>query len=366
MTFLRWFPAFVATLLHVAPAITASADEPRPGRLAAPVVRDGWVIPAQAPAAEPIYGIEHGIAVGLWPLPGPRGLIRIYAPYLGLEPGRPLNYIAVEPVVGRQRGLSEIEPSELDGVAGKRMWTSTYQEPTHEPRTPWEPARPRFSQTKDGEVMSFFIHVESFTNGARPIIQVVLRKRQPQEVTFRTFAGEGASSMASCVLTATMGNYARLRRLWLKNRVVTSTRLWPDFDVILPGFLGFTPPKQWGVHVMARLGDEVTVAASPDEADPAAASYQAGTPLAWRYHGSPATQYWRAKACEQLAVRVNGRRAYWGTTAEIPGGVAYENFELVAPFCASQAFTFGVAPNRPEELPPFTHADSTGQQERHP
>ena len=34
----------------------------------------------------------------------------------------------------------------------------------------------------------------------------------------------------------------------------------------------------------------------------------------------------------------------------IPGGVAFENVELVAPFRSGQEFVFGVSPNTPETV----------------
>ena len=68
--------------------------------------------PPRARHAEPTWGIQGGIAIGLWPNPGPRGLIRVYTPYLGQPRLTAMNFIAVEPVVGQIRGLSELEKSQ--------------------------------------------------------------------------------------------------------------------------------------------------------------------------------------------------------------------------------------------------------------
>ena len=51
-----------------------------------------------------------------------------------------------------------------------------------------------------------------------------------------------------------------------------------------------------------------------------------------------------------LVARVNGRTTYWGSRAPIPGGIAYENFELEAPFAEGQEFRFGVVPGGPQQL----------------
>jgi len=51
-----------------------------------------------------------------------------------------------------------------------------------------------------------------------------------------------------------------------------------------------------------------------------------------------------------VVVRVNGRTTYWGKGGTIPGGTAYENFELEAPFAEGQEFRFGVTPDEPSTL----------------
>lgn len=65
--------------------------------------------------------------VGLHPMRGPRGLLRIYAPYLDQPDGRVINYIAVEPIVrgDAERGQSELEYSQLDQTRGKRFWSAS-------------------------------------------------------------------------------------------------------------------------------------------------------------------------------------------------------------------------------------------------
>jgi hypothetical protein len=153
--------------------------------------------------------------------------------------------------------------------------------------------------------------------------------------------------MRSCVLTATMGNYARLRRLWLKGEVVDSRKVWEEFR---PDRWGFGPARQWPAGRLLAVAGETVVAATPDEADPAAATYARDVSPGWRYQGKPATQYWRAPTQEGLVVRVNGRKTFWASQAQIPGGISYENFELEAPFREGQEFRFGVVPDGPEKL----------------
>jgi len=325
--------------------VPAMAAPPQP--LAPPVETGRWVRPAEGDAAQPVWGIRGGIRVGLWPTPGPRGLIRVYAPYLGHAPLRVINFVAVEPVVGRWRCLSELEQSEFDKARGKAMWTGNAMEPDPQPRKPWQPARGSVTKIGGVEALTLFVFIERFLNGARPIVQVVLRGDRPHEATFRIFAAKGSRAMGSCVLTATMGNYARLRRLWLKGKVVESTKLWPMPRLNRHGFVSHS---RWGLRRMLVVDGQAVVAATPNERDPGKAVYAPEVHRFWRYGGKLATQYWRAPATKDLAVQVNGRTTYWASQAPIPGGIAYENFELVAPFAAGQSFTFGVTPEPPEAL----------------
>jgi len=192
-----------------------------------------------------------------------------------------------------------------------------------------------------------FVPAEPYDIGARPVVEVRFREDRPHEVCLRVFAAAGGKPMRSCILTATMGNYARLRRLHLKDRVEESRRVYDPFR---PVFAGFAVHRQWGISQMLVRAGQAVVAATPDEPDPASAHYNAEVAPGWHYRGVRATQYWHARARPDLVVRVNGRQTYWGSRAAIPGGVAYENFELEAPFEPGQEFNFGITPEAPESL----------------
>ncbi|OHB72827.1 MAG: hypothetical protein A2V70_01355 [Planctomycetes bacterium RBG_13_63_9] len=141
-----------------------------------------------------------------------------------------------------------------------------------------------------------------------------------------------------------------MRRLWLADGVVEAAGLWPNFQQQGPFFRGFAPPRQWPVDKLRVVDGQVIVAATSDETDPARATYAKNTTVAWRYVGRPATQYWSAPVGEGLVARVNGRRTYWASFAEIPGGMAFENFELESPFREGQEFRFGVTTETPSVL----------------
>jgi hypothetical protein len=336
----------VSLAVALGPADDAKPDPP-PEELAEPVLDGVWLRPAQGRPAQPVWGVKDGLAVGLWPTGGPRGLIRVYAPYLGQRRPRVVNFISIEPVVRGDRGQSELEVGRQGKRAGLSVWTADTREGVADPREPTAPARGRVERVGGAEALTFYLATEPFRNGARPVVQVVLRADRPREVGLRVFSADGGVRMDSCVLSATMGNYGRLRRLWLRGEVADSRKVWPTFR---PDRLGFAPWRQWGRDRMLKADGDLLAAATSDEADPAKAAYDPAVPPHWRYEGKPATHWWRARDADGAVVRVNGRTTYWGNGGPIPGGVAYENFELEVPFAAGQEFRFGVTTDGPEKL----------------
>src|SRR6266436_3019606 len=75
---------------------------------------------------QPVWGIRGGLLWAVAPAGfragEPRGLIRLGYPVLPEGRYDLINFIAIEPIVRGQRGFSELEHSELDGVPGKRIW----------------------------------------------------------------------------------------------------------------------------------------------------------------------------------------------------------------------------------------------------
>lgn len=312
--------------------------------LAPPVVKGRWVRPSAKGPAQPIWGHADGLRIALHPSRGPRGLLRVFAPYLRHREDRHVNFIAIEPIVAGEshRGFSELEPSKLDGVQGKRFWSVDDPSDTT-PRVPWEPVQGQVVRVDGVEALRVYIQVEPFDSGARVCLRLTFRADRPHEVGIATVALEGSRPLSHCVITATMGNFARLRELHLSDRVVRSTELWPDYTGD-----AFTPHATFPLAEMKRLrGGQAIVAATPDEANPEDAIYAPDTRKHWHYTGRVATQYWR---CEnprpELTVKVNGRYTYWASKSPIPGGISYENFEFFAPFRQGDEYWFGVTPGR--------------------
>src|SRR5262249_52406942 len=133
-----------------------------------------WLRPVAGASSDPVWGVEGGLSLGLWPTSGPRGLIRVYAPFLGQPPGRMVHFIAIEPVINGIRAQSELDKGR-DGNPGLLMWSADTREGLGDTGDPKSPAPGRIERIDGVETLTFFIAAEPFRNGARPVIQVLLR-----------------------------------------------------------------------------------------------------------------------------------------------------------------------------------------------
>lgn len=323
------------------------AESPIPENLLPPVTEGIWIRPAAGPCI-PTYGFKDGIRLGIEPGNRPRGIIRIYAPYVLSD--RAVNFLAIEPIVGGWRSLSEMEHSALDDTRGKRIWFTDLRHPSPQPLPAWSSSRGRLGTLMVGgkklETLTVYMNVEKLDNGSQPIIKVMFRSDRPNEVGFKVYAAKDSAPMESCVITATMGNYSRCRLLWLKDEVMDSRKVWPDFQGN-----DFAWTDEIRADRMFKDKDgTLTVAITPSEKDLAAAEMPPG---GWGFHGKVSTQYWRkypGTAQKDLRVKVNGRATYYGGHAPIPGGVAYENFELIESFKPGLEFWFGITLKTPKEM----------------
>src|SRR6266436_213798 len=141
---------------------------------------------------------------------------------------------------------------------------------------------------------------------------------------------------------------ARTRRLWLRHEMVNSLALYRGFKG-----QGFAPHISYGLDRLQvnREGD-VVVAITTDEENPAAVRPFPDSNL-WYYGGIKVTQYWKKPKGTfrgDLKAVVNGRSTYWQSRRAVPGGIAFENFELRESFYDGQCFVFGVTPKSPKDL----------------
>lgn len=310
-----------------------------------------WIYPDGVKNKDPYWGIKGGIAVSYAPHKGVvRGLIGIHTPYLGHNSERVLNFIAIEPVVENSRGYSEMETSKIDNKQGLKIRSSNQFIPDYSiDKLSDIPATGVISDKDASQTLSFYLYIETFANGSKPIIQIILSEASPYEFGMRVYAAKDSKFFRTCILTATMGNYAQLRHLWLKGEVVEAKDLWKDFNVSDPGF---APHHNWGADKILTLDNgQAIVACTTDMISSDKVKYDSNVPFWWKYEGNIATQYWRVpKPTKYLIVRVNGRTNYYGADNwRIPGGIAFENFEVEEPFVAGQEFVFGATTAKPNK-----------------
>ena len=196
-----------------------------------------WVRPSKT-GDSLIWGRRDGLVFGLASpggIKGPRGLLRIgvYAP--GSAEPQLINFIAVEPVVagpGRRfdrMAFSELESSEMDaGQQGKRMWIDA-GDPGHAP----DP-RGMLTTIHVGnatvERLSVHIGVERFSrNGAHVSLIASIDSDRPGELRLIPHAEADSPRLEELTVTATMGNFERLRLLWLNQRTIYSGELFSSF-----------------------------------------------------------------------------------------------------------------------------------------
>lgn len=296
-----------------------------------------------------VWGVRGRL---LWALPPsgfrprgePRGLIRLGYPILTNSSYDLINFIAIEPIVKGEKGFSELEPSALDKVQGKRIWPVHFNK-LHSTNL----VAGTLTETNNGiEELAVPVRVEAFENGAKVRLHITQRSDRPDEITLKIYPEEGSAPMEYCILTATMGNMARARELWLKDETVSSLKLYPFYREE-----DFAPHTIFGLDRLFRDRDgNVLAAVTTDELEPWATYPFPGT-RRWYYGGTKVTQYWKKSSGryrDDLHVAVNARYTYWKSRTPIPGGISYENFEMRERFHPGQEFTFGITRQRPVEM----------------
>ena len=309
-----------------------------------------WIRPQKA--GDPlVWGRRDGIVFGIdspGGMRGPRGLIRvgIFSP----ETSRPelLNFIAVEPVIAGvgsrfdRMAFSELEMSQLDpGRRGKRMWVDAGSDE--------DAAGGVLATLRAGratvERLTVRIDVERFTqNGAHVYLVASVDSDHPKELRLQVFAQPDSPPLDELTLTATMGNYERLRLLWLNDRVVDSRQLFPDYEGD-----AFVEKYNYPLYEMLRTaGGDAIVFCTSSERDPSTA--EGNSTAHWVYTLPKLTQYWRVLAHDiqpDLRVRVNARRDYWASKVPVLGGIAFENFEVRERYVPGQTFIYGITEQEP-------------------
>lgn len=304
-----------------------------------------WVRPSAAD--QPLtWGLKNGSVFGVpsqGGMGGPRGLIRIGIWNAAKNQAELINFVAIEPVVaGNEPRQSRMAYSELEkGSDGKQGKIFTIKD-----------AAGKLEKLSDGaaEQLSVRIEVEPFTaNKTHVYVIASMRSDRPEEVRMSVHHLDGSASIDELTLTATMGNYERLRLLWLKDRVLESRQLYPNYTDSK-----FAEEKNYPLADIIRTsnGDAIALATT-DESDPAAAAVTE-RPF-WTYKSVKLTQFWKVPAADiqpDLRVKVNARFTYWTTQIPLPNGIAFENFEMRQKYIPGQSFIFGLTPAEPAAIRP--------------
>jgi len=332
--------------------------------------KHAWILPESDKDAA-LWGIRNGIVFSLWPYGiettnglyggGPRGLIR-----LGIERGGDLyllNFLAIEPIVNGKIEFSEISPSQIDGKWGKLMWAGGEEKessfyPTANTRgiiSHPDSLHPKV------EELSLYVFMEKFKSGAHPYLKLSIRSDRPQEICIQVFNRADSEQMDYCNITATMGNYARLRELHLKDEIIDARTLYKGYNGI-----DFIEKDTYAASKLqqSKRGDYFAFATSNEgieELRKWPTDSLANAKRNWHYKVPvKLTQYWRKEQAAEKApwrVRVNGRAKYWSggnrdvnNYLAIPGGAAFENFELQEKYLSGQKSFFGITEMSPKEI----------------
>ena len=322
-------------LLILLPVSATAASVPSP-----------WIRPATADSPL-IWGRRDGIIFGIpshGGMGGPRGLIRVGI--MG-KSGKPelINFIAIEPVIkgtsprNQRIALSELEQSTMDrGMQGKRLWTTGSQ----------GVLTSSSAATRAARRLTVRIEVEQFHNRAHVYLIASISSDRPDELALEVHSHGDSALIDELTVTATMGNYERLRHLWLNDAVVDSRSLYK-------GYAGndFVEKQTYPLSRMLRLDGDAIAIATSNEPDPSAVRVAAKSH--WTYRSKKLTQYWRVPEQDiqpNLRIRVNGRRVYWLSQRPVPGGIAFENFEVRQHYVPGQTFIYGLTPRAPGEWTP--------------
>jgi hypothetical protein len=311
-----------------------------------------WIRPMK-PGDPLTWGRRDGIVFGLSSpggMKGPRGLLRVGLFTPETTGPQLLNFIAVEPVIlgpGRRfdrMAFSELEMSELDaGQRGKRMWV--HRNEGEDSSSSGGTLQGWQAGNTTGERLSVRIDVERFTqNGAHVYLITSIDSDHPSELRLSTFAEDDSPPLEEMTVTATMGNYERLRLLWLKDRVEDSRKLFAKYSG-----KDFVEQESYPLPEMLRSGEGDAIAfCTSNESDPR--KTPGNDSAHWFYTLPKITQYWLVPGRDvqpDLRVRVNARRVYWASTAPVLGGIAFENFEVRQRYVPGQTFIYGITQQEP-------------------
>ena len=102
-----------------------------------------------------------------------------------------------------------MEWSQLDNVRGKRFWSGNTPEAPSFPKQ-YYPAHGVIAKENGVETLTVYFFCETFDNGADIYVRTKFTEGKPYEFELTTYTTEESDELNRFILTATMGNKARL------------------------------------------------------------------------------------------------------------------------------------------------------------
>lgn len=314
-----------------------------PAELAPPRTASGWVLPAEATPARPVWGLSQGLRVSIWPACERRGALCVHAPQLELEPHVVLAELVLEAEARGRRARSDAAP-EGAAPALRPLSAAAAEEAL---AAPWRPPVLEPAGAGAGARLSLRLRAGTpLANGVRPELRVTLRRDRPYALELEVRSAPGSARPERVALVAERAAFARLRTLWLEGRAAGVATLWPELSDD-GASTASGAERRFERAELEERDAALRITAVPDALLGVGAPEEGAgaVPAAWRYPGAPSLQYLRTPAGAGVAARAAPAIRFPGTDTAIPGGPALRSFALEAPFGEEGvAFVYGAEP----------------------
>jgi hypothetical protein len=293
------------------------------------------------------WGFREGIRIRFgrfFPRKPLWGTIQIVHTGTRLPKNLPLNELAIKPRADDRYANSTTEQrTQAGGKLGLRFATSDSKQLS---KKVWEPAEGVLSE--DGKTLRLFVHPEPFSNRARPVIEIRFDAPHANRIGFRVHTASESTGMTECVLSAMSGSFADLRQLHFADGHVKTTKQmfesWPDESKLTDKERS---PWQTFSGEQFPLVDDGTlrqIRLTSDVSDYSTLKYAGAVSTGWQYKALPSEQSWLCAAETPFTVALRARKSFRNGNGPIPGGPAFEDFELRTRLQPNQWIWYEVLP----------------------
>jgi len=300
-----------------------------------PNLHGDWIYPATA-NDNSVWGIKKGIAFGVQRNGTPPQIDE--APGGTWAPG--LLYIMWTDSQGKTHFFNYL---------GFEVLSAKGLDQSEAEKIVFTPGEPKI----ENNIMTVVFKMSEFQrNKISGIITVRIDKNHPREIEI---SAQNPDQETDPVLyfhvSATAGNLARLRNLYLKDEVVNSRELFAGMQ---QNAACFYPLQTFDLSKLPiDAAGNITVYAGNDETGQWVGDW--GSATAPFYGGQKFYQYWKkypGSYKDDLKITVNARDKYFSgflnscNGKQVLGGVAYENFDMAEQYFDGQTFWYGYSYER--------------------